>query len=62
MKVSIEGRVANSEMKFFSRVSRGFSAKCQELSRVFLTIFSKNKIITYRSSACTNPFFILRFT
>ena len=51
-------RVPNSEMKFFSRE---FSAKFQGFSRVLLTMFSKNIIITYRS-ACTHPPFILRFT
>ena len=59
MSVSIY-RVANSEMKFFSR---GFSAKFQGFSRVFFTMFSrKNMIITYRSSVCTHLPFILRFT
>jgi len=46
----------------FPGFSRGFSAKFQGFSRMRLTLFSKNIIITYRSSACTHPTFILHFT
>ena len=46
----------------FPGFSRGFSAKFQGFSTVFLTMLSKNIIITYRFSAFTHPPFILRFT
>ena len=54
-------RVANSQMKFFSRVFQGTFCKISMVFRGFLSMFSKNMIITYRS-ACTYTPFILHFT